>query len=42
MIEDFFPFDTGVNDTDGAPSAANISKNFQKKIETALMVYSGN
>ncbi len=26
----FFPFATGVNDTGGAPGAANISANFQK------------
>ncbi len=41
MIEDFFPFATGVNDTGGAPEAANISVNFRKKFEKALMVYSG-
>ncbi len=42
LIEDFFPFATGVNDTGaGAPWAANIYANFRKKIETALMVYLG-
>ncbi len=30
-----------VNDTVGAPWAANISPNFQKKIEKALILYSG-
>jgi hypothetical protein len=42
MIEDFFAFATGVVDTGGKPLAANISANFRKKIETALMVYSGD
>jgi hypothetical protein len=41
LIEDFFPFVTGVVDTGGKPSAANISKNFQTKFETVLMEYSG-
>ncbi len=30
-----------VNDTVGVPRVANISPNFQKKLETALLVYSG-
>ncbi len=30
LIEDFFQVATGVNDTCGAPSAANISANFEK------------
>ncbi len=34
-------FATSVVDTGGQPWAANISANFQKKFETALMVYSG-
>ncbi len=34
-------FATGVVDTGGQPLAANISTNFRKKFETALMVYSG-
>jgi hypothetical protein len=42
LIEDFFPFATGVNDTGGAPLSANISANFQKKIEPALMGERGN
>ncbi len=37
----FFPFAAGVNDTGGAPWAANIFKNLKKKLETALMVYLG-
>ncbi len=37
----FFPSAIGVNNTGGAPWAANISTNFQKKFEMALMVYSG-
>ncbi len=36
-----FPFATCVNDTDGEPWASNISANFRKKIEMAVMVYSG-
>jgi hypothetical protein len=40
-FEDFFAFANGVNDISGKPSAANISANFRKKFETALMVYSG-
>jgi hypothetical protein len=35
MIKIFFPFVTGVNDSGGAPLAANISAN-SKKIEMAL------
>jgi hypothetical protein len=34
-------FAPGVVDTGGQPLAANISANFRKKFETALMVYSG-
>jgi hypothetical protein len=30
LLEDFFPFATGVVDTSGAPWAANISANFRK------------
>jgi hypothetical protein len=30
MIEDFFPFVIGVNDTDGAPLAVHFSANFRK------------
>jgi hypothetical protein len=30
MIEDFFPFATGVNDTGGAHGDADISANFRK------------
>ncbi len=33
-------FATGVVDTGGQSLAANISANFRKKFETALMVYS--
>ncbi len=33
IFEDFFSFVTGVNDTSGAPWAANISVNFQKTFE---------
>jgi hypothetical protein len=29
----FFPFATSVNDTGGAPWAANISANFRKKLK---------
>ncbi len=36
----FFPFATGVVDIGGAPWAANISANFRKKFEMAVMVYS--
>ncbi len=35
-----FPFAT-VNDTGGAPWALNITANFRKNLETALIVYSG-
>jgi hypothetical protein len=35
-----FPYATGLNDTGGAPSVVNISKNVRKKFETALMRYS--
>jgi hypothetical protein len=31
LIEDFFPFATGVNDNVGAPLVANIPANFRKK-----------
>jgi hypothetical protein len=34
-------FAAGVVDTGGQPRDANISANFRKKFETALMVYSG-
>ncbi len=37
----FFWFTTSVNDTGGASQAANISENFMKKFEMALLVYSG-
>ncbi len=37
----FFPFAAGVNDTGDAPWAANISANFRKKFEKALMGWSG-
>jgi hypothetical protein len=30
LIDEFFTFATGVNDTVGAPCAANISANFRK------------
>ncbi len=36
----FFPFATGVNHTSSQPWAANIFANFQKKFDSALMVYS--
>jgi hypothetical protein len=36
LIKDFFTFSIGVNDTGGAPFAANISANFRKKFEIAL------
>jgi len=36
MIEDFFPFTTGVSDTGGAVWAVNISTYFQKNLKTAL------
>jgi hypothetical protein len=39
LIEDFL-FATGVNDTNGAPWAANLHKNFLK-FQMALLVYSG-
>ncbi len=40
LIEDFFPNAIGVTDSGGAPLAANISTNFRKKFETALVGYS--
>jgi hypothetical protein len=40
-MTEFFPFATGVNDTSGAPRAANISANFRKKSKMVLMGYSG-
>jgi hypothetical protein len=37
-MEDFFPFAIGVNNSNGcAQGTANISMNFRKKFETALM-----
>jgi hypothetical protein len=36
-----FSFATGVNDTGNASWAANISENFRKKNEMAVVVYSG-
>jgi hypothetical protein len=33
LIEDFFPFATGVNDTSGAPGAANIAAKFLKYLK---------